>query len=100
MPLHKIAAQGPKAFHLISALNPFRGDLQAETMRQSDNRLDDRVSPVGIGDPLDKGTINLQRAHRKLMKMAEAGVAAAKVRHREMDTERRQGEHLTRNLRP
>src|ERR1700722_2475718 len=99
MPLHKIAAEVTQALQLIRALHAFGYDLKTKAVGQGNDRLHDGIRPVGIGDALDEGAVDLERTDGKLVQVTQAGVAATKVGYGKVDAQGSQAAHLRGDLR-
>ena len=86
--LDLLHAQAAHRIQLIVRLDPFGRGQHAQRIRQPHDRGDDRGVAVGrIGDAADEGLVDLDLVERRVLQIAERGIAGAEIVQRQADAQ-------------
>ena len=88
----ELADQG----QLVMGLGALGGGVHAEALGEGDDGADDRgVAAARLGGAADEALVDLDLVERRLLQIAERGIAGAEIVEREADADRLQlGEHV------
>ena len=63
----------------MGLLDPLGERLDRERLAELDERADERLALLGLGEPRDERAVDLQRVDGELLQVGERGVAGAEV---------------------